>query len=98
MRNFVTSHPGYKQDSVISPEIAHDLMMTCQGIGEGAIACPELLGNIKIDRIRKQDAYGQMLAGRLNHQERSELLQALFNRGNSSRPENVARGTAPSNN
>lgn len=50
MRQFVTSHAAYKQDSVICPEIAHDLLMTCKGIGEGSIHCPELLGDITIDR------------------------------------------------
>ena len=50
MRQFVQAHPAYKQDSVISPEIAHDLMVRCHGIGEGSIPCPELLGNITLDR------------------------------------------------
>jgi hypothetical protein len=50
MRQFVQSHPAYQHDSVIRPEIAHDLLMTCQGIGEGRIHCPELLGDITIDR------------------------------------------------
>ena len=50
MRQFVTSHPDYKQDSVISPAIAHDLLLACKGIGEGTVPCPELLGNITIDR------------------------------------------------
>jgi glutamate--cysteine ligase catalytic subunit len=51
MRKFVHAHPAYKQDSVISPEIAHDLLMTCQGIGEGVIPCPDLLGDITIERL-----------------------------------------------
>lgn len=50
MRQFVTAHPAYRQDSVIRPEIAHDLLLTCRGIGEGTIPCPELLGDITIDR------------------------------------------------
>jgi glutamate--cysteine ligase catalytic subunit len=50
MRRFVTSHPAYKQDSVISPEIAHDLLVRCKGIGEGSIPCPEILGDIVLDR------------------------------------------------
>ena len=50
MRKFVTQHADYKGDSVISEEIAYDLMMTCKGIGEGTISCPELLGDVRIDR------------------------------------------------
>ena len=30
----------YKGDSVVSSEIAYDLMMTCNGIGKGTIKCP----------------------------------------------------------
>jgi hypothetical protein len=50
LRKFVSSHPAYKGDSFINQEIAYDLMMTCKGIGEGSIACPELLGSVIIDR------------------------------------------------
>ena len=46
MREFVAKHPAYKGDSVINPEIAHDLLLTCRGIGDGSIPCPEILGNI----------------------------------------------------
>lgn len=116
MRKFVELHPAYKHDSVISPEIAHDLMMTCQGIGEGVIPCPEILGDITIERlvilnflsygnvliflyyrVRKEDAYGQVLAGRLSQQERSKLLQTLCKRATTTRPENVARGKSRAN-
>lgn len=50
MRRFVTSHAAYKGDSVVSPEIAHDLMRACKDIGEGALRVPELYGDIKISR------------------------------------------------
>ncbi len=50
MRQFVTSHPAYQQDSVVSPEIAHDLMRACKEIGEGSRQVPELFGDITIDR------------------------------------------------
>ncbi len=49
MRHFVTSHHAYQQDSVINPEIAHDLMVACKEIGEGTRSCPELLGTVVID-------------------------------------------------
>lgn len=50
MRNFVTSHPAYKHDSVVTEEIAFDLMMACKNIGEGVTPCPELLGKVSIAR------------------------------------------------
>ena len=50
MRKFVESHPKYQQDSVISDEIAYDLMIACKNIGEGIIPCPEILGSVTISR------------------------------------------------
>lgn len=50
MRRFILSHPDYQRDSVISPSIAHDLMMACSEIGNGTRSCPELLGDITIER------------------------------------------------
>ena len=92
MRKFVTTHPSYQQDSVISPEIAHDLLVACNEIGTGVRACPELLGTVSIDRVKSEDAYGQVLAGRLNPEERSELLQNLIRRAYMRRPEDKPRG------
>merc|ERR1712151_761799 len=48
IRNFVRNHPAYKGDSVVSDEIAYDLMIACKDIGEGNMHVPELLGNLKI--------------------------------------------------
>lgn len=50
IRNYVQKHPSYKQDSVVSPDIAYDLMMTCNAIGTGEIHCPEILGDLHINR------------------------------------------------
>jgi glutamate--cysteine ligase catalytic subunit len=55
IRNFVLAHADYKGDSKITDSIAYDLMMACKGIGEGEIHCPELLGDIKIDRYADND-------------------------------------------
>lgn len=33
LRHFVTSHPGYQKDSVVTDEIAYDLVVACQEIG-----------------------------------------------------------------
>ena len=38
MRNFVTSHPDYKEDSVVTQRIAYDLMERCHHIGIGTCA------------------------------------------------------------
>jgi glutamate--cysteine ligase catalytic subunit len=92
MRQFVQRHPAYQHDSVVSPEIAHDLMEACNGVGEGSLHVTELLGDIKIDRVRKEDAYGQVLAGRLSSKERSELVKALIKRAGVHRPDHIARG------
>jgi len=35
MREFVTKHPDYKKDSIVSDSIAYDLMVECNAIGLG---------------------------------------------------------------
>ena len=42
--------------------------------------------------MRKEDAYGQVLAGRLSVKERSQLVKALIQRAGVHRPEHIARG------
>eukprot|EP01087_Luapelamoeba_hula_P007550 TRINITY_DN1846_c0_g2_i1.p1 TRINITY_DN1846_c0_g2~~TRINITY_DN1846_c0_g2_i1.p1 ORF type:complete len:711 (-),score=139.88 TRINITY_DN1846_c0_g2_i1:65-2197(-) len=46
IREFVTKHPAYKQDSVVSDEIAYDLMKTAVDIGEGRVVPAALLGDL----------------------------------------------------
>jgi hypothetical protein len=92
IRRYVYAHPDYKRDSIITPSIAHDLLMTCQGVGDGSIPCPEILGDIRIHKIRKEDAYGRVLAGRLSGQEQTQLIQTLINRATIPRSSKVARG------
>ena len=46
MRNFVTSHSEYRQDSVVSPKIARDLSLTIDKISRGELCVPELFGDI----------------------------------------------------
>lgn len=92
MRQYVQAHPAYKRDSVISQEIAHDLMQTCQKIGTGETQCPAILGAIKIEPVLREDAYGKALAGRLNSSEQSELLKTLRHRAKSHSSEFVSRG------
>ncbi len=50
-----------------------------------------------IYRVRKEDAYGQVLAGRLSQQERSKLLQTLCKRAAGSRTETAPRAKSRAN-
>ncbi|RDB24730.1 Glutamate--cysteine ligase [Hypsizygus marmoreus] len=45
IRNFVRSHPAYKQDSVVSQEINYDLMVAIDEIERGVRNEPDLLPN-----------------------------------------------------
>ena len=45
LRKLVTSHPQYKQDSVVSSEITYDLINTVDQIARGELKAPELLGD-----------------------------------------------------
>lgn len=94
MRKFVTSHPAYRHDSVVSEEIAYDLMVACKDIGEGVIDCPELLGDVKISRVRSGDPYGSVLAGRLSSAERSALISRLIARAERGQASNKAAAGA----
>ena len=44
MRNFVRNHPSYRGDSEVSEEINYDLIQNLQGITNGTVKAPELLG------------------------------------------------------
>jgi len=81
MRNFVRNHPAYNGDSVVSDEIAYDLMQTCKDIGEGTVHVPELLGDFMIDPITKEGAYEVKLhSTRVQNQEVLRLLQRYTKR------------------
>jgi glutamate--cysteine ligase catalytic subunit len=45
MRQFVHAHPKYQHDSVVSDEIAYDLVRACADLSEGRVAVPELEGS-----------------------------------------------------
>eukprot|EP00752_Nemacystus_decipiens_P005836 g5272.t1 len=64
LRHFVRSHPGYRMDSVVTDEIAYDLVMACQEIGLGKRTCPELLGDRTIQEFSGDEAWGGGLACR----------------------------------
>jgi glutamate--cysteine ligase catalytic subunit len=81
MRNYVRNHPAYKGDSVVSDEIAYDLMITCRDIGEGRLHVPELLGNVKIEPITTDGAYEVPLSsGRVHNEQILDLLKRYTNR------------------
>jgi len=81
IRNFVRNHPAYKGDSVVSDEIAYDLMIACKDIGEGNMHVPELLGNLKIDKITAEGAYQVKLdSRRLKNDRILQLLRRYRNR------------------
>ncbi|ODN93544.1 hypothetical protein L198_05409 [Cryptococcus wingfieldii CBS 7118] len=44
IRNFITSHPDYKQDSIVSDEINYDLVKAIDELERGQRSVPELLG------------------------------------------------------
>ena len=80
IRNFVTTHPAYNNDSFISQEIQYDLVKACDAIGSGQMLCPEILGKHVVTPICANDAYGTMMKGKLTASERSSLLNKLVKR------------------
>ena len=44
MRQFVRSHPAYQNDSVVTQDIAYDLMVRCSEVVKGQHQAPELFG------------------------------------------------------
>mmetsp|Transcript_24146 Transcript_24146/g.29733 ORF Transcript_24146/g.29733 Transcript_24146/m.29733 type:complete len:998 (-) Transcript_24146:145-3138(-) len=81
MRKFVRSHPSYKGDSVVSEEIAYDLMVACTDIGLGKRHEPSLLGNFHIDPISTSGAYSVKLEGRkLKNEQLFHLLSRYTKR------------------
>merc|ERR1712224_405863 len=76
IRNYVRNHEAYKGDSVVNDEIAYDLVKACTDIGLGKLHIPELLGDVKIDPVKEDDAYEVKLDSKRAQNERIlELLQ-----------------------
>lgn len=75
MRNFVRGHPSYKGDSVVSEEIAYDLMVACKEIGEGKRHEPTLLGDLRFKPISTDGAYDVKLDAK--RVQNSILLEKL---------------------
>merc|ERR1712032_1249997 len=76
MRRFVQGHPEYKQDSVVSPSIAYDLLKACNEIGLGRLACKELHGDVAIEPIILEGIYATPLDSlRIDSEKRFAVLQ-----------------------
>lgn len=81
MRNFVRNHPAYKNDSVVSDEIAYDLMIACRDIGLGRLHVPELLGDVAIEPVTTEGAYEVKLESqRVQNSRLLALLRRYKNR------------------
>mmetsp|Transcript_21659 Transcript_21659/g.53027 ORF Transcript_21659/g.53027 Transcript_21659/m.53027 type:complete len:842 (-) Transcript_21659:297-2822(-) len=44
LRRFLDLHPDYKKDSCLNESIVHDILKTCDGITDGSLGAPQLLG------------------------------------------------------
>lgn len=58
MRDFVTSHPDYKKDSVVSEKINYDLLYACNEMVQGRRQYPEFVDTIEsktVDHFSKSE-------------------------------------------
>jgi len=90
LRKFVRNHPAYKGDSVVSQEIAYDLTVACNEIGEGRRHEADLLGDIRINPITTDGAYDVKLdAKKVENNDLVSLLGRYANRQSFSDTNNV---------
>ena len=81
IRNFVTNHPSYKKDSVVSEDIAYDLLQQCKSIGEGTVEVPSLLGDVKIEPVTTIGAFDvKMGFAKMSVGDRNNLLRRYTRR------------------
>ena len=82
MRDFITSHPDYRQDSVVSDSIAYDLLVACEGIGDGSRSAQDLLGpDVTIRPLDLSLAYDVPLNSvRIQGKRRKEILESYMQR------------------
>lgn len=99
MRTFVTQHPEYQHDSVVTSAIAHDLLAACDGIGRGDLKPEALLGDADILPVRADEAYGApLLRSRIRSSCRRVLLDRYKARVNGRDARlKVSRRRSPSN-
>ena len=65
MRKFITEHPDYKSDSVVSEKITYDLFCLMDRITSGEEESPELTGKLqsRAQRVLVQDPTKSMERG-----------------------------------
>mmetsp|Transcript_103204 Transcript_103204/g.298575 ORF Transcript_103204/g.298575 Transcript_103204/m.298575 type:complete len:682 (+) Transcript_103204:45-2090(+) len=80
IRDFVQKHPEYKKDSIITQGIAYDLVLACDEIGRGVRPCPEVLGDVIIERITRDSAYDTHLHSSTCQMAIAKLLNQLRKR------------------
>jgi glutamate--cysteine ligase catalytic subunit len=81
IRRFVQTHPQYRGDSVVTDEIAYDIIVACKEIGDGTRHESDLLGDMKINLLRKDGAYDIKLdATKVQNDRLLELLRRYTNR------------------
>lgn len=64
MRNFVTNHPDYMKDSIVSEKINYDLLKTAHGVQTGQIPAPKLLGTSTVSKTNEDipKAFSKMMS------------------------------------
>ncbi|CAK1599941.1 unnamed protein product [Parnassius mnemosyne] len=64
MREFVTNHPQYQKDSIVSEKINYDLLKTAHGIQTGKIPAPTLLGSSNVSKTNEDipKAFSKMMS------------------------------------
>ncbi|CAI8027314.1 Glutamate--cysteine ligase catalytic subunit [Geodia barretti] len=51
IRHYLTSHPLYKEDSVVSEEMTYDLIKRMIEISKGTVPCPDLTGKLLAKQV-----------------------------------------------
>jgi len=81
IRRFVTGHPLYQNDSVVSEAIVYDLATAIDEIGRGVRHEESLLGSFEVSPVGREDPYETPLRSRrLSGAERDELLRRYTHR------------------
>mmetsp|Transcript_29566 Transcript_29566/g.91412 ORF Transcript_29566/g.91412 Transcript_29566/m.91412 type:complete len:721 (+) Transcript_29566:50-2212(+) len=83
IRNFVTAHPDYKKDSVVSAKVARDLAVAAHEVGIGERPAPELTGGVAVRPVSPDGAWDVRLKPDKipTADERRELLARYARRG-----------------
>jgi glutamate--cysteine ligase catalytic subunit len=80
-RHFVMTHPAYQHDSVVSQEIAYDLVKAAHEVAMGTRHIPELLGSHTIRPIDIANAYPHKpLTGRERGKARPPHMESVIAR------------------